>query len=237
MYKNNIERTKEANQVFSKEKLLKSLVSTHQPVIFDIGANIGQSVDYFKSIWQYSKIYSFEPVSASFETLQNNVKCYDNIKCYKIALSNYIGNSKFYINEHQIMLSGFYNLNKHSRDSLAVNQPEPSHFNYFNSSEATVQVETLDFFCKANNVEKIDLLKLDTQGAEPLILEGASEILKNTSVIISELMLYDLYEKQVSFIDYEKILIPLGFRLYDISHISKNPLNGRTDWVEVIYIK
>lgn len=237
MYKNNAERTAEANQVFSKEKLLKSLVSTHQPVIFDIGANIGQSVDYFKSIWQHSKIYSFEPVFQSFNKLQKKAVVYNDVQCYNLAISNYVGNSTFYINEHQVMLSGFYNLNKHSQDSLAVNRPEPSHFNYFNSFEATVQVETLDSFCEANNIEQIDLLKLDTQGAEPLILEGASEILKNTNVIISEVMLYDLYEKQTNFIDYEKILIPLGFRLYDISHISKNPLNGRTDWVEVIYIK
>jgi hypothetical protein len=34
----------------------------------------------------------------------------------------------------------------------------------------------------------------------------------------------------------QKILHPAGFRLYDISHISKNPMNGRTDWVDVIYL-
>ena len=42
--------------------------------------------------------------------------------------------------------------------------------------------------------------------------------------------------KKISFYEIEKHLIPYGFKLYDISHISKNPLNGRTDWVDVIYI-
>ena len=38
------------------------------------------------------------------------------------------------------------------------------------------------------------------------------------------------------FFDIEKYLIPAGFKLYDISHISKNPMNGRTDWVDIRYI-
>jgi hypothetical protein len=32
-------------------------------------------------------------------------------------------------------------------------------------------------------------------------------------------------------------LKPHCFKLFDISHVSKNPLNGRTDWVDVIYTK
>ena len=78
---------------------------------------------------------------------------------------------------------------------------------------------------------------MDVQGAELLILEGASSILNNTDIIVSELNLYDLYETRISFLEFEKLIIPYNFELYDISHISKNPLNGRTDWVEVIYRK
>lgn len=51
----------------------------------------------------------------------------------------------------------------------------------------------------------------------------------------TEISFYDFYEKEVSFYDIERIVLPAGFRLWDISHISKNPMNGRTDWVDVIY--
>ena len=51
-----------------------------------------------------------------------------------------------------------------------------------------------------------------------------------------ELMLYDYYSRSLSFTDIENYLIPAGFQLYDISHIAKNPMNGRTDWVDVIYV-
>ena len=96
---------------------------------------------------------------------------------------------------------------------------------------------TLDTFTKQHNIENIDIIKMDVQGAEPEILEHGIETLKNTRIVLTELSLYDLYEKQCSFYDIEKTLIPLGFELYDVAHVSKNPMNGRTDWVDLIYLK
>ena len=87
-----------------------------------------------------------------------------------------------------------------------------------------------------NKIKSINLLKIDTQGYEPEVLAGLGNFLSNVDVVISELMFYDFYERTLSFSDIEQYLIPAGFRLYDISHISKNPMNGRTDWVDVIYV-
>jgi hypothetical protein len=78
---------------------------------------------------------------------------------------------------------------------------------------------------------------MDAQGAEPDILRGGRGILQNTRVVITELMFYDLYKKKNSFYEIESTLIPLGFELFDIGHVSKNPVTGRTDWVDVIYYK
>ena len=86
-----------------------------------------------------------------------------------------------------------------------------------------------------SNINKIDIVKIDTQGYEPEVLEGFGRRLSDIDVVITELMFYDYYERSLSFTDIEKYLIPAGFQLYDISHISKNPMNGRTDWVDVIY--
>jgi hypothetical protein len=78
---------------------------------------------------------------------------------------------------------------------------------------------------------------MDTQGSEPEILAGGVNVLNNTNIIVTELMFYDLYKKQNSFYDIESIILPLGFELFDIGYVSKNPLTGRTDWVDVIYKK
>ena len=101
-----------------------------------------------------------------------------------------------------------------------------------------VEIKRLDSFIDSENINPsdLDILKIDTQGFEPEVLMGAGKLLTNFDLVITELMFFDFYEKQLSFFDIEKFLIPAGFKLYDISHISKNPMNGRTDWVDIIYI-
>ena len=78
------------------------------------------------------------------------------------------------------------------------------------------------------------------EGKKPNIyfetLWNLGEKLKNVYVVITELMFYDYYERSLSFSDIERILLPSGFKLYAISHIAKNPMNGRTDWIDVIYL-
>jgi len=66
-------------------------------------------------------------------------------------------------------------------------------------------------------------------------LEGG--VLQNTSNVIVEVSFYDYYEKNTSFMDVEKYLIPAGFKLFSILDISRNPMNGRTDWAEVLYTR
>ena len=81
----------------------------------------------------------------------------------------------------------------------------------------------------------IDFLKIDTQGYEPEVLEGLGKKLENVDVVLTELMFFDFYERSLSFSDIEKYLLKHNFKMYDISHISKNPMNGRTDWIDIIY--
>ena len=80
------------------------------------------------------------------------------------------------------------------------------------------------------------MLKIDTQGFEPEVFDGLGSKLSNVNVVLTELLFFDFYERSLSFSDIEHYLLKAGFSIYDISHISKNPMNGRTDWVDVIYV-
>ena len=104
------------------------------------------------------------------------------------------------------------------------------------NNERTVKMIRLEDYIEKLGVDHINLLKIDTQGFEPEILEGMGKSLESVDVVITELMFYDYYERSLSFSDIEAHLLPAGFQLYDISHISKNPINGRTDWIDVVYI-
>jgi hypothetical protein len=140
------------------------------------------------------------------------------------------------------MLCGFEQININSKDSVAINDPKlaglkQNEFVDNVNDTTTVRTETLDYYMGYNDIDHVDILKMDIQGAEPKVLKGAKERLGNFDIILTELNFYDLYKKQVSFYDIEQYLKPAGFKLFDISHISKNPINGRTDWVDVIYTK
>jgi len=67
------------------------------------------------------------------------------------------------------------------------------------------------------------------------LLGGAGCALQKVNAIIIEISFYDYYEKSTSFIDVERYLKPAGFELFSILDISRNPMNGRTDWAEVLY--
>ena len=121
---------------------------------------------------------------------------------------------------------------KKKKDTTAV-----QNYNDSLNHERLVDIIRPDDYMNQNNINKVDILKIDTQGYEPEVLDGFGERLSDIDVVITELMFYDYYERSLSFTDIEKYLLPAGFQLYDISHISKNPMNGRTDWVDVIYFK
>lgn len=237
MYKDSNERTQDYLANFKENEVIKQLVNRDYPIIVDVGANIGQTADKLKSIWPTCELHCIEPLVAQYKMLQNNTRHYESVNTYNTALGAYDGPRTFYVNEHQNMLSGFYELNPDSEDSIALNQPEPAHDNFLKSQEVIVDCITLDNWAIMNEVTHIDLLKMDAQGAEPDILRGGRQILQNTRVVVTELMFYDLYKKKNSFYDIEATLLPLGFELFDIGHVSKNPMTGRTDWVDVIYVR
>jgi hypothetical protein len=67
------------------------------------------------------------------------------------------------------------------------------------------------------------------------VLAGAQDILQRTAVVLVEVSFYDLYVNRSSFLSVEQFTAPAGLRLWAITTHSRNPMNGRTDWVNVIY--
>ena len=244
-YPTNEERTKQYEQTFSIETVLSSLVAKSDPTVFDVGANVGQSVELIKSIWKNATVHCFEPQASCLERLRSCAQHYEKqtVLINEFGLSNVaMQEANFFIHERSTGLAGFNKFNFSSKDSIDLRtlkgQPASVLDRYksqFNDME-TVSVLKAEDYIRANNIESIDFLKIDTQGHEPEVLEGFGAELSRVHVIRTEIMFYDLYDRQLSFSDIEALLHPYGFRLFDISHIAKNPMNGRTDWVDAIYV-
>lgn len=234
-------RNKIYKQKFNKTKLLKKILPKNS-IIFDIGSNIGQSVQKFNKILPNSKIYSFEPQSNCIILQKKKFFNKKNIKVEKIAFHNKIQKKKFYYHLFQSRntseLSGFYKINKKSKDSITLNnlKNKNDYFKKLNKFEI-IKTEKLDQYVSKNKIKKINLLKIDTQGNEVNILKGSTKTLEKIDYILLEIMFYDYYNHSVSFYEIEKIIKKFKFKLFDITHVSKNPLTGGTDWVDVIYKK
>ena len=239
------ERTNDYLKVFNREKVLKLLIKGSEPVIFDVGANFGDTLLEFKEWWPDSEVHCFAPQNECWNDLEKKVSDFGftKVSINKYAVGAELNNSAaFYSHDITSAQSGFHKINIDSLDSINLNKLKKANDDSLKKYKETlnhkreVKIVPLSKYMDEKNINHIDLLKIDTQGFEPDVIEGLEGKLSKVDVVISELMFYDFYEKNVSFFDIEKFLIPAGFHLYDISHISKNPMNGRTDWVDAIYL-
>lgn len=230
-------RNEEFQKSFDRLKLIRSLVKTESPVLLDIGAHKGESVAYLRKAFPNSFIFSIEPDPDSFQAL-TDLKA-PNHRCLNLAVSNQSGEMSFYKNEIS-HTNSLFKVNSKSQDSIriqnAIKNNDTSVFKSFNR-EIKVRAVTLDDLVDEENMERIDLLKIDVQGAEALVLEGGPKALHKAGAVLLEVSFYDYYEKKTSFHEIEQYLRPAGFELFSISEISQNPMNGRTDWAEVLYTR
>lgn len=196
------------------------------PIIFDVGANEGQSIERFKSIFPKSIIHSFEPIKECYEKI---IRIYDkkNIFINNCALGDKECERFFYINKNTYTSSFFKINNKYKElvNSDGINM------------SVKKKISTIDGYLSLHKIKKIDILKIDTQGYELNILKGAKKSLKSKIKFIElEFILADYYKKKVNFYEIDKILSENNFILYDIGNISYNK-NKQLVWFDLLYLK
>ena len=96
-----------------------------------------------------------------------------------------------------------------------------------------VQSDTLDNWCRENEVHEIDIIWIDVQGAELLVFQGGGNILKNTRIIMTEVGLKPYYEGHTLKSDIDAFLLTRGF----IELKGSFELNGFDYEANTIYIK
>lgn len=150
-------------------------------VFFDIGANIGYYSLLAALMNPAVKVISFEPAAGPLHYLKENIRLnnYFNIHVEPVALSDLEGETDFYEIRNEKYRYLKYNL---SGEGNTGSKTEERFF-----TRHTVKTTTLDAYCVRNHVKSIDLIKLDTEGTEPLILQKAEEtITRMKPVIICE---------------------------------------------------
>ncbi len=129
-------------------------------VIFDVGANVGQSAEAFLRAYPAAMIYCFEPVSASFHALREALtEKAAQVELHQLAMGAERGQAR-------IATYG---------TGTCATMMAPTTDDYRESEG--IQVETLDAFCGDAGITRIDYLKIDTEGNDLNVLKGAEELL------------------------------------------------------------
>ncbi|MEQ7868428.1 FkbM family methyltransferase [Xanthomonas sp. WHRI 8393] len=221
-------RNEEHAQAYSPRRFFDQLLTTDAPVVLDVGAHRGESIRYFKSIYPDCQLYSFEPDPQNFAALEEVAAQFGG-KAVCLALGEKEEVSQYY-RQGISHLGGLLPINADSIDSLGYARQA-------SNEQIAVRKTTLDNACAELGISHAHILKIDVQGFERQVLEGAKAILQHTDCAVIEIGLYDFYGKTTSFVDVVNLMQAAGFSLWDIAKLSKNPRSLRTDWIEVVYRK
>ncbi len=199
-------------------------------LIFDVGANDGGSIIRFKKIFPNSVVHSFEPNPKLVDLIKKKFN-HDHLVINQTALSKESIKRKFYFYEsHRI--SSFYPMEEKSKYKIQrFKNDEETKVSY-------VETDTIDNYCESNQIDKINILKIDTQGSEAEVLQGSRKLLNNQSVDIIELeyILGIAHKNANSLFDIELSLKDYGYKLIAIEN-SGNILSFSNYQTNLIYVK
>ncbi|MDE2590834.1 MAG: FkbM family methyltransferase, partial [Patescibacteria group bacterium] len=187
-----------------EKKFFKSIISSGMTIV-DVGANIGYFTMLFsKLVGPNGKVVAFEPNPRSYSFLEKNVKSnsLQNIIAVKKAVSDHSGVTKLFLSKNNSTDNRIFDSQIYETDN--------------NREIVDVQVTTLDEHVKDM---KVDILKIDVQGAEMTVINGALQTIKNNPnlQIIVEFWPAGLSSNGTKPLQFLKKLDNLGFYTYDLN--------------------
>ena len=222
---------KRYNVQTSEAAKMQRLLAYHNiDLVFDVGANIGQYAKLLRELGYSGRIVSFEPLSSAYSQLKAVSK---KEPLWEIAPQTAIGNQ-----EGEIIINIAGNSQSSSAlpmlDAHLESAPESAY-----SGSETVKLSRLDTLAKdyIKSETKSIFLKIDVQGLEKQVLEGATAILPLVKGIKLELSLVPLYEGQVLFKEMIDIVEKLGYELYGIEPGFTAEKTGRMLQMDGIFFK
>lgn len=185
---------------------IKKLLNKENPIILEIGTNDGEDSEQFINCFEKIQLYCFEPDPRAINRFKTRMKKYSNYKLYEIAISNNNGEIDFHLsggNNPGMPWYGDWD------KSSSIKNPKYhllQHKWCIFDKLIKVKTKKLDDWAIENDIDYIDFIWVDVQGAEREMIEGAIEILKKTRYLYTEFDDVELYEGQPNLNDILKML-------------------------------
>lgn len=183
--------------------------------VLDVGANIGCASLLFSLYYPATTVYAFEPSPSAFQFLQANMKQFPNVRPFNYGLDSKDGSARLYSGKGASVTS-----------SLGTS--------VLNSAEfETVELRRLSSFVVESGLDRILLIKIDTEGSEMPILRDIAHLLDRVEAIMLE------YHSEGDRLEIDRLLAA-HFTLFsgsapnphrgNLVYVSKDTLAARTNW-------
>jgi FkbM family methyltransferase len=187
-------------------------------IIFDVGANVGQTAKTYRRLYPSSQIWSFEPFPSTYESLRNSLSD-PQFHPMPLALSNEVGKATLHIGAESITNSF---MERASDTGKTID----------------VQTDTVDHFCSEHRIDKIDILKVDVEGAEIRVFKGAQEMFSREAIqaVFVEVYFDPIYEGMPLMWDLHSHLLERGFFLHGLYSLFRGR-NRRLSFGNALYLR
>ena len=192
--------------------LIKKINKDQKFIIFDVGGNKGRFTLFFikllnKNNIKNYEIHFFEPNSKLIEEAKKNISN-NKVIFNEFGLGNKDEIKEFHLHTRHPGMSSFL---KTSHDYF-------QRIEKYEIEKVDKKMFTVDLYMKQNNIEYLDILKLDTQGYNTEVIAGSVKSLENQIIklIYSEIILGKVYEKSETFYDFEKQLLKNNYHFFGI---------------------
>lgn len=187
----------------------KRLVTAAEPVIFDIGAADGGVALLYRELFPQAWIHCFEPFPQAYQGLQRKLGSAPRIFCVGKAVAEHEATAMLHANSSS------------ATNSLLPTDVRSTEFWGGGILETTTQVQvqtiSVDRYCAEAQVKHVDILKIDVQGAEWGVLQGARGMLgeRRVSLVYTEVIICPTYQGQHKLHEYLGFFDTLGYELVD----------------------
>jgi FkbM family methyltransferase len=222
-------RNRRTVYVDPREDLARILAGVAEPVIFDVGANRGDTVAEYRETFPTARIHAFEPTPNLSAKLGERFQSDQRVKVIAQAVSDRKGTTMFHVASNSIMNSML--------PLAACNEAVGEYYGVVQQQHIEVPTTTIMAYIAECGIQNVHLLKLDIGCAEKLALAGARPTLEARQIdaVYLEIHFYPIYAGQTNFGDLEAILLPAGYRLYGLYEINRES-NGCLDSFNALYV-
>ena len=189
-------------------------------VVVDVGCRWGFADAFIDDLDKF-RLFGFDPDKD--ECTRLNLKySSDRIKLVPLGLSDHDGRSDLYLTKEPACSSLF-------EPDPYVTESYPALDCAKRVSQSEIELITLDAWAELNSIKYVDHLKIDTQGSELLVLEGAKKLLENIRTLEIEVEFNPIYKGQPLFSDVDVFLRQRGFVLWKLTNLVHYGLEGENN--------